>query len=137
VCESGVSRLLPHAMDYAGSGATLTWVSMSRRVSRPSAPAQVSSRPGPRRFEGKRRRTEAFPQKENKGIGVSGLKNARDFTKAKRKTQRGQRNVRVYFSSGDVPVGTRSWRRKMSLKTEEQNLHIAWRSEDPGLPKAS
>lgn len=48
-----------------------------------------------------------FPQEGNKGIGVPGLKNLRDFSKTKRKTQKGQRNVRVYFSSGGVPIGTR------------------------------
>lgn len=58
----------------------------------------------------------AFPQKENKGTGVSGLKNSRDFIKTKRKAQRGQRNMRVYFSSREVPVGTWSWRRKISAE---------------------
>lgn len=77
----------------------------------------------------------AFPQKENKGTGVSGLKNSRDFTKTKRKAQRGQRNMRVYFSSRGGPGAGEE---KYQLKTEEKrNLHVTWLSKDRGVPKAS
>lgn len=123
-------------MDYGDSAATLAWVSMNRRVSRWPASAQIPSRLGPLQFEVKRRRVDAFHQRENKGIGVSRLKKSRHFTKTKRKTQRGQRNVRVYFRSRGVPVGTRSWRRKMSTEDRRKRSSHYMEVEGSWAPKS-
>lgn len=115
------------------SGATLAWLSMDRRVSRRPASAQISSRLG--QFEGKRRRVDAFPQK-NEGIGTSGLKKTGDFTETKRKTQRGQRNGRLYLSSRGILVGTRSWRRKMSAEDRRKKYSRYMAGEGSWDPKS-
>lgn len=123
-------------MDNADSGAALAWVSVNRWVSRRPASAQISSRLGSLQFEGKRRRVDAFPEKENKGIRVSGRKNLRDFTKTKRKTPRGQRNVRVYFSSKRVTVGTSSLGRKVSTQDRRKKSSLYMEVKGSWTPKS-